>query len=279
MVDRYAPLNERQLAVLRWVADGCPDGAMTGFSYKTTALALQERRLVTVTKKRGVWRAEPTDAGRFYLERGHHPQRPPPRPPGWHRAPRVPGASAVLTAARRVDSAAAKAGRPADPVGQPVVEPPTPADATTVDSTTSVSRPERRRVPVRYRVMVSRVQVAERYVRAVDEQDAARKVQEELARPYSFTGGWRTVDTDLDVVEADSPLEKAPVPLAEDGTLLMPAKRAAAYLGLAYSTFWELVRAGEIDHLTIGRRLFISRDALTAFIEANTRRGTRQPPR
>jgi len=26
MVDRYAPLNERQLAVLRWIADGCPEG-------------------------------------------------------------------------------------------------------------------------------------------------------------------------------------------------------------------------------------------------------------
>lgn len=279
MVDRYAPLNQRQLAVLRWIADGCPDGVMAGFSYKTTALALQERRLVRVTKKRGVWRAELTDAGRFYLERGHHPQRPPPRPRGWRRTPRVSGASAVLTAAKQVDREVAKDTRSADPVGQPVVEPRTSADATSVDGATSVTRSERRRVPVRYRVMVSRVQVAERYVRAVDEQDAARKVQEELDRPYSFLGGWRTVDTDLDVVEADRPLEKAPVPLAEDGTLMMPAKRAAAYLGLAYSTFYQLVRAGEIDHLTIGRRLFISRDALTAFIEANTRRGTRQPPR
>lgn len=279
MVDRYAPLNERQLAVLRWIADGCPEEVMTGLSYKTTALALQDRRLVTVTKKRGLWRAELTDAGRFYLERGHHPQRPPPRPRGWRRAPGVSGASAVLTAAKRVDREAANKGRRAEPVHQPVVEPPTSTDAASIDSTTSVTRPERRRVPVRYRVMVSRVQVAERYVRAVDEQDAARKVQEELDRPYSFLGGWRTVDTDLDVVEADSPLEKAPGPLAEDRTLVMPAKRAAAYLGLAYSTFWQLVRAGEIDHLTIGRRLYISRDALTAFIEANTRRGTAQPPR
>lgn len=123
-----------------------------------------------------------------------------------------------------MESRVAKEDRRARPVRQPVAEPTTPADAASVSRATSATSPERRRAPVRYRVMVSRVQVAERYVRAVDEQDAARKVQEELDRPYSFLGGWRTVDTDLDVVEADSPLEKAPVPLAEEGALVMPAR-------------------------------------------------------
>lgn len=52
MVDRRAPLNEGQLDVLRWIADGCPDGVMEGYTYKTTALALQNRQLVTVSKKR-----------------------------------------------------------------------------------------------------------------------------------------------------------------------------------------------------------------------------------
>jgi excisionase family DNA binding protein len=128
-------------------------------------------------------------------------------------------------------------------------------------------------------VIVSRVQVAERYVRAVDEQDAVRKVQEELARPYSFIGGWCTVDTDLDVAEAESSLSRAPGPLEEGGAMLLSLKQAAAHLGLSYSSLWQLVRGGEIDHVEIGSRRYISRDALTAFIEANTRRGTDYPQR
>ena len=46
---------------------------MKGFSYKTTAVALQNRRLVILSKKRGVWRAAATDAGAHYLERGNFP--------------------------------------------------------------------------------------------------------------------------------------------------------------------------------------------------------------
>jgi hypothetical protein len=46
---------------------------MKGFSYKTTAVALQNRRLVTLSKKRGAWRAAVTDAGTHYLEHGNFP--------------------------------------------------------------------------------------------------------------------------------------------------------------------------------------------------------------
>lgn len=73
MVDLRSPLNARQLAVLRWIGDGCPDGVMEGHTHKTTALALQNRRLATVTKKGGVWRAELTDAGHHYIHRGSYP--------------------------------------------------------------------------------------------------------------------------------------------------------------------------------------------------------------
>ena len=132
---------------------------------------------------------------------------------------------------------------------------------------------------MRFRVMVSRVQVAERYVRAVDEDDAVRKVQDELSRPYGFLGGWRTIDTDLDVAEAESSLPTAPAPLGEGGTALLPLKQAAAHLGISYGTLWQLVRSGEIDHVEIGSRRFISRDGLKAFIDANTRRGAEHPLR
>jgi len=73
MVELYGRLNDRQLRVLRWVADGCPDGEMAYASYKRTAASLQDRRLLTIRRGRGGWRADLTDAGRFYLEHGHHP--------------------------------------------------------------------------------------------------------------------------------------------------------------------------------------------------------------
>lgn len=70
------PVNARQLEVLRWVADGCPEGVMADASYKTTAVALRNRRLLKVSK-RGGWHAELTDDGRYYLEHSRYPDEPP----------------------------------------------------------------------------------------------------------------------------------------------------------------------------------------------------------
>ena len=67
------PLNDRQLQVLGWIAEGCPVGVMDGYSYKLTAGALRDRRLVTVSKKGGVWRAAPTERGTHYLAHGAYP--------------------------------------------------------------------------------------------------------------------------------------------------------------------------------------------------------------
>jgi hypothetical protein len=73
--------NPGQLEVLRWIADGCPAGVMTGFTYKTTAVALQNRHLAKVSR-RGGWHAVLTDDGRYYLEHGAYPDAPPmPGPP------------------------------------------------------------------------------------------------------------------------------------------------------------------------------------------------------
>jgi hypothetical protein len=67
------PLSEYQLFILQWIADGCPDGVMSGYAYKTTAIALQNRRLVLVSKRGGGWSAAVTDAGRHYLDTGTYP--------------------------------------------------------------------------------------------------------------------------------------------------------------------------------------------------------------
>ena len=73
MPAQRAPLSDWQLTVLRWIANGQPDGVMTGFTYKTTAVALQNRHLVVVSRRGGTWSAELTGAGRRYLDHGRYP--------------------------------------------------------------------------------------------------------------------------------------------------------------------------------------------------------------
>ncbi|MFE9468751.1 hypothetical protein ACFYNW_35015 [Streptomyces virginiae] len=64
-------LNERQLAVLEWVGKGCPEG--TAPTYKASCQALQNRGLVKVSRRGGVWTAVLTDAGSHYLAHGTYP--------------------------------------------------------------------------------------------------------------------------------------------------------------------------------------------------------------
>ena len=73
MVQRNSRLNPRQVEVLQWIADGCPSGVMKGHSHKTTAVALRNRRLITLSRKGGVWRAASTDSGIHYLRHGNYP--------------------------------------------------------------------------------------------------------------------------------------------------------------------------------------------------------------
>ena len=72
------PLNARQLEVLHWIADGCRGGIMQGHAHKTSAVALQSRRLAKISRRGGVWTAQITEAGHAYLETGHFPARLPP---------------------------------------------------------------------------------------------------------------------------------------------------------------------------------------------------------
>jgi hypothetical protein len=72
-VRRNEPLTVRQVEVLQWIGEGCPDGVWRDFTYKTTAYALASRGLVTVDRRRKQWSATLTDDGQFYLAHGHHP--------------------------------------------------------------------------------------------------------------------------------------------------------------------------------------------------------------
>ncbi|GGO42395.1 hypothetical protein GCM10012286_23750 [Streptomyces lasiicapitis] len=89
---RWSPLNDRQLALLARIGDGADPVTSDSPEFAITARALKDRGLITMPRKSGKWRAEITGAGRFYLEHGHHPDRPEPAP----RKPRstAPGAQA-----------------------------------------------------------------------------------------------------------------------------------------------------------------------------------------
>jgi excisionase family DNA binding protein len=125
---------------------------------------------------------------------------------------------------------------------------------------------------MRYRIRVTRVQVAERMVLAKDEEHAMDKLRAELDQPYGFFGRWETTATEAEIV-AIEPREGLTPTIPGEGPLLMSIKDAAAHLGLPYGRLYELVNGGEIDHVRVGRRTYISRASLTKFVEENTRSG------
>lgn len=126
---------------------------------------------------------------------------------------------------------------------------------------------------MRYKVVVTRVQVAERWVRATDEEDAAKKVQEEFSRPYGYFGSWKDVASEVEVVEAEQTTVIRPNLLSESGPMLLSLKDAGKALGIPYSAVYELTNRGDIEHTKIGSRKYISRESLLAFIKENTHRG------
>jgi hypothetical protein len=102
---RWDKLNERQLSVLQRIGGTGEPVTAANPELAATVYALRNRGLVTTPRKDGAWRAEITDAGRFYLENGRHPETP--GLPGT-RVPAQPG-----TGARSKPAAAA--GRSARP--------------------------------------------------------------------------------------------------------------------------------------------------------------------
>ncbi|MFI6870307.1 hypothetical protein [Nocardia sp. NPDC050406] len=62
-----ARLNQKQVDVLEWILDECPEGVFTGYEHRATARALETRGLVTISGKGRTWAAAITDAGRKWL--------------------------------------------------------------------------------------------------------------------------------------------------------------------------------------------------------------------
>jgi len=66
----WGRLNDRQVMLLRRIADGDDLSAPEGVSYRISVRALQSRGLIRVSRKGGAWRATVTDVGRLYLVPG-----------------------------------------------------------------------------------------------------------------------------------------------------------------------------------------------------------------
>jgi excisionase family DNA binding protein len=123
---------------------------------------------------------------------------------------------------------------------------------------------------VKYRIRVVRTQVAERFVRATDEDAALEKVYEELARPYGLFVSWDTRSIEVAEVEA-LPMTIGGTSPVDGGPLLMSIKDAAVHLGIPRSKMYELVSAGEMPSVSIGSRRLVSREALNEFVAQMSR--------
>lgn len=126
---------------------------------------------------------------------------------------------------------------------------------------------------MRFKVIVTKVEVAELWVRASDEEAAAKKVNDELTVAWAYAGRWERKATDVQVIDS-RPEERVPdqVQVTAPGPMLLKLKDAATELGISYGTLHALMQDGGIEHTTLGSRKYISRASLAAFIESNTHR-------
>ena len=246
-------LSARQSELLAWIVIGCPDGvyAEDTFAHRISARALVSRGLVQITGHGASWRAVPTERGRVW--------------------PDV------------TDSDAAQLDRKREPARRVETEQ-TPAERAVLAARTSrrrrspsklipVKQMSKQEVYMRYKVAVSRVQVAERWIRAADDEDAARKAQEEFAKPYAYFGHWETTASEVEVVEVEQTLVIPPNLLDASGPMMLSLKDAASAIGITYSALNELTNRGDLEYVPIGSRKYVSRESLMTFIRENTRRG------
>ena len=74
-------LTEKQLSVLQWIGDGCPDGVDEGDLHKISAAALRRRGHATINGRGSAWSATITKAGTEYLVQARGSNPPIPRQP------------------------------------------------------------------------------------------------------------------------------------------------------------------------------------------------------
>lgn len=73
----YRPLlNDRQIELLRWVAEGCPGGRYSGFGHRGSARRLEASGLLRIKGRGASWSAQITAEGDHYLEHGAYSTKP-----------------------------------------------------------------------------------------------------------------------------------------------------------------------------------------------------------
>jgi excisionase family DNA binding protein len=121
------------------------------------------------------------------------------------------------------------------------------------------------------------VQTATRYVRASSEEEARKKIEDELGRPYGFLGAWQTVAQDIDLAAVESPLGDQSLPdhmaLKNGDGFVLSIKSTARFLGVPEHMVRRLVNEGDMKHVRFGHRIYITRDQINEFLEANTHAG------
>lgn len=79
VVAQRTTLTEKQVELLRWVADGSPVGVMKDDFHRISAAALRNRGLITTSGQGRTWNAEVTPAGANYLKQVDDRNPPVPR--------------------------------------------------------------------------------------------------------------------------------------------------------------------------------------------------------
>lgn len=250
-------LNAGQRAVLKWIVEGCPSGVYPDddFSHRVSARALETRGLIDISGHGKSWRATPTERGRRWPEASDEDRR--------ERERMTRPTQRVTTQQGAVEVESGALGRAMRRMPRPARTP----------KKVPVRQVNRQETYMRYKVVVTRVLVAEKWVRATDEEDAARKVQEEFAKPYSYFGNWETKASEVEIIEAEQTTVIHPSKLSESGPMLLSLKDAAAALGIPYSALYELTNRGDIEYTKMGSRKYIQRESLMNFIATNTHRG------
>ena len=111
-------VNEKQLAVLRWIGEGCPEGVWdTGSDvHKVSAAALRSRRLVTIEKIDARWHAQLTAAGEFFLANSQYPSG------HWAERPEKQRQTRLIAPPKIVKERVVKALAPVDQLVADVIE-------------------------------------------------------------------------------------------------------------------------------------------------------------